>query len=263
MELHTSRVCLTLLESSTDPADWAKDDKDCITYYEPLLVSHGQHVQISQAYFDYIERTEAAGKGAAAAKRSSTASTGSTPVEASALKAELERLQQQQQREEEITQLQRELDEITEEAHKRIEKGAEAIVKLKQLLDMEAVQLQREHVEAEQRVQVLRQEGASLRQRVEFSKDASAATDTELQKLRQDVLVLTNQKDALMKMVQDIYGTAQSSPAGAEQSPAQAAAARALASIQGPSLQGAQECRVEEKLLPDAHELLNEPLRPL
>mmetsp|Transcript_25203 Transcript_25203/g.58693 ORF Transcript_25203/g.58693 Transcript_25203/m.58693 type:complete len:395 (-) Transcript_25203:239-1423(-) len=256
MELHTARICLTLLESSTEPTEWAKDDKDRATYYEPLLVSHQQHVQISQAYFDYIERTDASSAGrAASSKRNSSLTGTSASLETSTLKMKLEHLQQQQ-REEEVGQLQRELDQITEEANKRIEKGNSAIVKLKaelkQLRDVEAVELQREQAETEARMKALREEGEKLRQRVEMTKDTTAM-DEDLQQLRQEVMVLTNQKDALMKMVQEIYGTAQTERVGVEQTPVQVEAARVLASMQG----GERESRAEEMLLPDAHELLN------
>lgn len=265
MELHTSRICLTLLESSTEPADWPKDEKDRVTYYEPLLISHQQHVQITQAYFDYIERAEPASATRAASKKPGAATSAQSPVEASALKAELERLQHQQ-REEEVGLLQRELDQITEEANKRIEKGNTAIkelkAELKHLRDVEAVQLQRENAEVDQRVRALRQENEELRRRVESSQD-DAAADDELQKLQQEVMVLTNQKDALLKMVQDVYGTTQTAPGGEEANPQAAAARAALASIQGPQSSAQRECKVEDKLLPDAHELLGEPLRPL
>mmetsp|Transcript_66979 Transcript_66979/g.207097 ORF Transcript_66979/g.207097 Transcript_66979/m.207097 type:complete len:398 (-) Transcript_66979:49-1242(-) len=263
MELHASRICLSLLDSSTDPAEWPKDDKDRITYFEPVLISHQQHVQITQAYFDYIERAESSSAARTASKKGGV--NAQAPVEASALKAELERLQQQQ-REEEVTLLQRELDQITEEANRRIEKGNGVIVKLKadlkHLRDVEAAQLQCEHAEAEQRVQTLRQEGQELRQRLENSQD-DAAADADLQNLQQEVLVLTNQKDALMKMVQDIYGTAQAAAAGGESNAKAAAARAALASIQGPQIHAQRECKAEDKLLPDAHELLSEPLKPL
>mmetsp|Transcript_119458 Transcript_119458/g.372158 ORF Transcript_119458/g.372158 Transcript_119458/m.372158 type:complete len:383 (+) Transcript_119458:105-1253(+) len=243
MELHTSRICLTLLESGTDPADWPREERDRITYYEPMLISHQQHVQVTQAYFDFIERSETASAVRAASNRSGGGSM-QAPVEAAALNSELLRLQQQQ-REEEVGLLQRELDQITEEANKRIERGNGVIVKLKadlkQLRDEEAPQLQREQAKAEQRLDALRQEGEELRRRAEDIQD-DAAAEEELQRAYQEVLVLTNQKDALMRMVQDFYGTAQTAHGGGE-----------------PDAQGPQPGahRPEENLLPDAHELLN------
>jgi hypothetical protein len=247
MELTLPRICLTMLESSAEPTEWAKEERNRITYYGPLLVSHVQHLQTVQAYFDRADRNS------------------TTSGEATSLKGELERLKIQQQQDEEVGQLQRELDQITDEANKRIEKGNAAIVKLKgelkHLRDVEAAQLQRERQEAERQLQTLRQESMQLQQRAENSA-IDANGDEELNKLRQDVLVLNNQKDALMKMVQEIYGTAQT------QTPAQVAAAAALATIGGgadPS--GAHASRVATpatgNLLPDAHELISDPLRPL
>jgi len=252
MELHAPRICLTMLESSAEPTEWAKEERNRITYYGPLLVSHVQHLQTVQAYFD----------------RGDKISTNST--EAASLRGELERLKLQQQQDEEVGQLQRELDQITDEANKRIEKGNAAIVKLKgelkHLRDVEAAQLQRDRQDAENQLQKLRQESIQLQQRAENSA-VDANGDEELNKLRQDVLVLNNQKDALMKMVQEIYGTAQT------QTPAQVAAAAALASIGGNAdassghAAAEQPARVAQpatgNLLPDAHELLAEPLRPL
>jgi len=275
MEIHSSRICLTLLESSTEPADWPKEERDRVAYYETVLVSHQQHVQITQSYFDYVERAERNPGERTSSKKSSTASAPAPapPVEANALKHELSRLLIQQ-REEEVGQLQRELDQITEEANKRIEKGNSAIKELKadlkHLRDVEAAQLQHEHAETEQRVRDLRQENEDLRKRVESSEDDAANNEEELQKLQQEVAVLTNQKDALMKMVQEIYGNPQGALGSGDVSNPQASAARAaLASMQAPvhpvapvqaplMSHPSQECRVENKLLPDAHELLGD-----
>mmetsp|Transcript_108087 Transcript_108087/g.209250 ORF Transcript_108087/g.209250 Transcript_108087/m.209250 type:complete len:386 (-) Transcript_108087:99-1256(-) len=253
MELHAPRICLTMLESSSEPTEWAKEERNRITYYGPLLVSHVQHLQTVQAYFDRADKIATGGSS-----------------EAASTKGELERLKLQQQQDEEVGQLQRELDQITDEANKRIEKGNAAIVKLKgelkHLRDVEAAQLQRERQEAESQLQTLRQESIQLQQRAENSV-VDANGNEELLKLRQDVLVLNNQKAALMKMVQEIYGTAQT------QTPAQVAAAAALATIgggadtTGGNAATEQPARVAQpatgNLLPDAHELLSEPLRPL
>jgi len=244
MELHAPRICLTMLESSAEPTEWAKEERNRITYYGPLLVSHVQHLQTVQAYFDGSDKIA------------------SNSFEATSSKGDLERLKLQQQQDEEVGQLQRELDQITDEANKRIEKGNAAIVKLKgelkHLRDIEAAQLQRERQQAESQLQTLRQESVQLQQRAENSVN-DATCDHELNTLRQDVLVLKNQKAALMKMVQDIYGTAQT------QTPAQVAAAAALATISGDADANGRAplTPAAGNLLPDAHELIDGPLRPL
>merc|ERR1712217_320553 len=87
-------------------------------------------------------------------------------VEPDMLRSELERLQQQQ-REEEVDSLQKELDQITEEANKRIEKGNDSIVELKNnlrnLRDVDAPKLQREFADAQRMIETARAQNSELK----------------------------------------------------------------------------------------------------
>merc|ERR1719444_722650 len=108
-----------------------------------------------------------------------------------------------------MTQLQAELDNITDEANRRIEKGNDAIVRLKTQLkeqrDNEEPQAKRERAEAEQRLETARARRAELDKALAERERRGPALDEELEQLRQEVKVLSNQKGALMGMVQDIY----------------------------------------------------------
>jgi len=205
-EPHAARICLSLLDSS-QPSDWGKfeSDRERAIFYTPLLVSHRQHSQLARAYFDNLEALAA---GTTESKRKQSGAKG---LEPSALHSELERLQQLQKHEE-VENLRRELDQMTEEANRRIEKGNESIVKLKAELkhtrDEEGPELQRERDDAALRVEAARQAGRDLRARLEKAGAAwNAQSEEELEKLRQEASVLGKQKGALMKMVQDVYGS--------------------------------------------------------
>jgi len=68
--------------------------------------------------------------------------------------------------------------------------------------------VKREHEDAEHKLAVAKTTNAELKQRADQLTSSSANDADELEGLRTEVAVLTNQKAALMKMVQDIYGTA-------------------------------------------------------
>lgn len=211
-EPHAARICLSLLDSS-QPSDWGKfeSDRERSTFYSPLLVSHTQHAKLARAYFDHLEHL-AAGPDS---KGKHSGSRG--PPEPEALQSKLERLQQQQ-RGEEVESLRRELDQMTEEANRRIEKGNESIVKLKaelkQKRDEEGPELQRERDAAAARVDAARRAGRELQAQLEKAGDAwDASKEAELERLRVEAATLGKQKAALMKMVQDVYGTGASTAA--------------------------------------------------
>lgn len=218
-----------------------------MAYYDPVLVSHAQHLQMTRAYFDHVEESE-----------NLEENTRRRDSGASAREAE----------EATLAELQEELDQITDEANRRIEKGNESILRLKaqlkQLRDVELVQLQREHSEAEKRLATLQLRNQDMKEQVDEQR--GNAVDEELDKLKKDVLVLTNQKAALMKMVQDIYGSAQQDNApGTIRTLVHDAAARALADIRVCTNSVVPEDMEGEcNLLPDPHEFLGaEPLKPL
>merc|ERR1711933_237718 len=109
-----------------------------------LLMSHLQHTQMTRTYFDLIEGRE----------------------EADFCNRKLD-MPPAAEVEEEVAQLQKELSELTEEANRRIEKGNEAILKLKtrlkQLSEVEMLELQQQHSAAEKRCAAARSKNANLR----------------------------------------------------------------------------------------------------
>jgi len=196
--LHSPRICLTMIEATTEPSKWSKDEKDRVTYYDALLVSHIQHAQMTRAYFDDVSRMDGTAPPRPDQRRFD-ARAEETRMSAAERELEIDRLQQ-------------ELDQLTDEANRRIERGNRDIsrlkAQLKQLNDVEGPQVQREHEDAEHKLAVAKTTNAELKQRADQLTSSSANDADELEGLRTEVAVLTNQKAALMKMVQDIYGTA-------------------------------------------------------
>eukprot|EP00927_Polykrikos_kofoidii_P023230 TRINITY_DN21459_c0_g1_i1.p1 TRINITY_DN21459_c0_g1~~TRINITY_DN21459_c0_g1_i1.p1 ORF type:complete len:482 (-),score=75.29 TRINITY_DN21459_c0_g1_i1:66-1511(-) len=205
-DLDAPRVCLTLLEASTDPGDWIRDEAASVAYFKSVLVSHTQHLETTNTYFDHLEHIA---ENTRKKDRSGGGSGNPGPVEAENLRLELERLQQKQ-RKDEFNQFQSELDHVTEEANRRIEKGNEAILKLKDQLktlrDDEAPRLRANQSAAERRLEAIKARHAELKTKVERL-HAPSEPNEELEQLKQEVVVLTKQKAMLMGMVQDVYGS--------------------------------------------------------
>lgn len=248
-DLHAPRVCLTLTPSTTDTTGWLTDQAAQSEYYNALLISHAQHLQATRAYFNLVGRMERSGDSL---QTSINSSSRGAPVEPANLRAELERLHQRQREEEanqQATQLQAELDQITDEANRRIEKGNDAILKLKaqfkDLRDTEMPRLHQEREEAERRVEAAKRRNVELKGRVESFNAAPASEDhqQELEQLEQQVAVLANQKALLMTMVEETYGSAAAAEAG--------------------QLQSEAATPVHDNVLPDVSEILGDKPRPL
>lgn len=208
--LHSSRICLSLLFGE-QPSDWSElvNDTEKVEAYTPLFVSHLQHLQLTRAYFDFLDRGPDARRSA---KQPSP----------SELRGELERTHRQE-RLAEIEKLRQELVEVTEEANSRIEKGNETIIKLKaelrKLRDDEASKVEAERTEAHRSLQAAKERGRQLRADLDrLPRPRDEAANADLEKLRQDAVVLAKQKDALMQMVQQVYGGA-GAPQGTRQEP--------------------------------------------
>merc|ERR1712135_64616 len=118
----------------------SKDEKDRVTYYDALLVSHIQHAQMTRAYFDDVSRMDGTAPPRPDQRRFD-ARAEETRMSAAERELEIDRLQQ-------------ELDQLTDEANRRIERGNRDIsrlkAQLKQLNDVEGPQVKREHEDAEQ-----------------------------------------------------------------------------------------------------------------
>merc|ERR1712176_846490 len=102
-------------------------------------MSHVQHLEVTRAYFDHLERATTQSDDPKLQQRRASnvvqplVSNKMAPVEPADLRAQLELVQQKQQKEE-LAQLQAELDQVTDEANRRIERGNESIIKLKDQL---------------------------------------------------------------------------------------------------------------------------------
>eukprot|EP00933_Yihiella_yeosuensis_P042750 TRINITY_DN3741_c7_g1_i1.p1 TRINITY_DN3741_c7_g1~~TRINITY_DN3741_c7_g1_i1.p1 ORF type:complete len:389 (+),score=80.80 TRINITY_DN3741_c7_g1_i1:52-1218(+) len=247
-ELHSSRICVTMLEASVDPAEWIDDAKADIRkeralYHDPLLVSHSQVLQTAQAYLDYTERLGSSEAARDSRKKNSTSGPAGSPgaVEASSLRERLERLQRRQTGEE-VSQLHRELDLVTEEANQRIEQGNEEIIRLKadlkRLREIEGPELEREKAAAEVRLEAARSRGNELRKLAEghTAGTGTGPLSSEVQRLREEVEMLKSKKAELMEEVQDVYSDQTASK---------------------PAKTQLQNKEVEEKLLPEPSEFFS------
>lgn len=276
-ELRAPRVCLTLLESDADPAFWATDEAAQITYYDALLVAHAQHLQATRGYFDLTGSGDdplSPQLNRPVGRRCTEGARAGDPAHSARLHAELERLQKRQREEEataQIAQLQAELDQVTDEANRRIEKGNEAILKLKaqlkDLRDVDAPNLISDRSKVEQQLEAARRRNGELTNKVNAPQTSPDDADFEdLAQLRQEILVLTNQKEALMKMVQDVYGAEAQAKADAA---ADARKGGTPKSAAGAGAVGFPDMREDsdlgiQNLLPDPHEILGDvPYRPL
>mmetsp|Transcript_82256 Transcript_82256/g.180838 ORF Transcript_82256/g.180838 Transcript_82256/m.180838 type:complete len:363 (-) Transcript_82256:196-1284(-) len=215
-----TRLCLSILESSVNLSEWGMDgrERERSIFYSPLWFSHDQHVHLVKGYMDLLD-SEPPPKNPKSANNPNQSSRVSADEEALAAREEQERMHQQQL-ERDFLELQNQLDQVTEEANKRIERGNEKIIKLKgelkELRDVNMPKAQAERETAQRRLaaaeakrQALQQELASL----DATSQSQGQTDLvggpeDLSKLRHEVLVLAKQKEALMKMVQDVYGPA-------------------------------------------------------
>lgn len=174
------RICVSLLETALEPSQWINDESTQVMYYDPLLVSHSQHLQLEQTYFRVLDGEElgleVSAGGVARAHPSSN----------------------------ELSQLKRDLDSVTLEANRRIEKANENILKLKGQLramaEKEAPPLLRAHAEAQRRKKMVEASHEELQIRL-----GNEDYDEELDQLRGEVTVLMDQKAALMDSVQELY----------------------------------------------------------
>merc|ERR1711963_559553 len=103
----------------------------------------------------------------------------------------------------EASQLKYELEAVTIEANKRIEKANETILRMKsqlrEMTEKQAPPLVRLHAEAKRRYDIVEAQGQEL-QRSLNTQDF----DVELDQLRGEVAVLTDQKEALMESIKEL-----------------------------------------------------------
>lgn len=236
-QLQQPRICLTLVEASVDIATWLIDEANREAYYGTLLASHRQNWQMTRTYFELIESL-ADGCGfkqpplvPVVEEPDARVAAPNPPagLQPDHLRAQLEKLQLQQQTEE-VGTLQTELDQVMEEANRRIEKGNENILKLKAQVkhqrDTEFPELQQHRIEAQGRLAVLRRQHDDIKGQIDFGGSAGAGPqsgaggdrdlDEEIDQLNKQVLVLSEQKDMLMKMVKNVYDS-KDSEAGTDQ----------------------------------------------
>eukprot|EP00930_Biecheleria_cincta_P055635 TRINITY_DN4193_c0_g1_i1.p1 TRINITY_DN4193_c0_g1~~TRINITY_DN4193_c0_g1_i1.p1 ORF type:complete len:407 (+),score=94.53 TRINITY_DN4193_c0_g1_i1:152-1222(+) len=246
-DLHSPRICVSLVEaSSLEPAEWMNDEQARVFHYQPLLFSHGQHLQAVKAYFEHCERQDLSqGKHRSKSSRNSN-SHGA--VEASDLRAELEKLQERQRQEEEGN-LSNELQQLTDEANRRIEKGNETILRLKadirQLQDVEEPRVAHERQDASIRLDAARRSSVELQGRLRSRR--LEGHFGQLPQLQEQVAQLTEEKAALMMEVQDIYSAQKS------EAPSQLGLVGHLSTWNSTG----RSDEVGEKLLPDPQEVLS------
>eukprot|EP00928_Gymnodinium_smaydae_P042451 TRINITY_DN28588_c0_g1_i1.p1 TRINITY_DN28588_c0_g1~~TRINITY_DN28588_c0_g1_i1.p1 ORF type:complete len:450 (+),score=90.93 TRINITY_DN28588_c0_g1_i1:81-1352(+) len=252
LQVRAPRVCLTLHRASVDPSTWGENEASKAAYFAPLQASHNQLTEMTAVYFDQTEQSGSdlnrSTRGLGALRNDADNSLQSVDAEqvragfvGGGLRA----------REERTANLEDELARVTGDANKKIEAGNESILRLKaevkQLGDANAV-LRGELDGAKRRAQDARQRVVELRSRVAQAKKPPEPSP-ELSKLRQEVLVLTRQKDALMGMVQDVYGNAKALPRSASKESAAAPG----------GVEGSQRPAADGMLLPDPRELFGVP----
>lgn len=220
-QIQQPRICLTLVEATTDATKWLADEASRDYYYGTLLASHRQNWQMIRSYFEHLDGLDD-GKGSMLPPlfEDSQTSGGFSGAESRGLQPDdlrnqLEKLQHRQLQEE-VASLQSELDQVTEEANRRIEKGNDSILKLKVQFkhqrDTEFPELQQHRADAQGRLCVLRRRNEELKDQLAsdgsggFGLPSGEDMDEEIDRLQKEVLVTTNQKEALMEMVRNIYG---------------------------------------------------------
>jgi len=192
--IHAPRICITLLEGASDPADiWPPStDEGKSAGHDMLLASHAQHVSMFRAYaarWDTAHDSNAAVSPSASPCKSSAASVGSV--------------------EDLIDEQHSTLDALQREANRRIEIGNETLRKLQLKLETfaaEEPELVTRHSAAKLRLAAAKQENAKAAPKETNMSDEEV--EAEMEKLRMEAEVLASQKEALMKLVADIYAQA-------------------------------------------------------
>merc|ERR1719272_1451478 len=152
------------------------------THYDPMVVSTAQHLKVEHGYFREMDSEDiAALNGLETSSRSGGSSHSS-----------------------EASQLKQDLDSVTLEANRRIEKANETILRLKsqlrEMAEKETPLLVRAHTDVQRRMEMIQESHHELQNRM-YNEDY----DEELDQLRGEVMVLTEQKAALMDSVQELY----------------------------------------------------------
>jgi len=171
--VHAPRICVSFLENGMETSGWEHDPAMQATYYEPILVSHTQHLALEQAYFRQFDGQESG-----------------VDVPAPGSK--------------QVSQLKRDLDAVTLEANRHIEKGNDTIMRLKgQLREMaeeEAPPLLSARADARARKQMAEASKQNLQARLQ-----TVDYDEELFQLRSEATALEVQKAALMDRLTDSF----------------------------------------------------------
>jgi hypothetical protein len=202
--IRAPRVCISLLETTMEPSRWVNDAPTQVMYYESVMASHSQHVQLVQSHLCQAlnEYSEFSYKHcrrcqlqwllpeppAGICTRCFTQSAnGPLPRDHA-----------------EIGQLKQDLDDVTLEANRRIEKANEHILNLKnemkELIELEAPPLMKAHQDAKRRKEM----ALETKKKLQASID-TGGVDQELDRLSVEVSELKQQKAALMDSVQEIY----------------------------------------------------------
>lgn len=210
MEIHNDikspRACLTLLEASQNYSKWALREQSRALYFQPVLVSREQHLQVLRAYFEQCEHEEPVQqqeRRSFKSRASTNASDPSSPMSwTSDLMVELYKVQRHQLEEEE-TRMSNDLHQLTDDANARIAKSNETILGLKADIgqsqaDIEKVGLERK--DARGRLDTARRKSVELQEQLR-SRQLDGFSE-ELPNLRQAVRRLAEEKQALLMELQ-------------------------------------------------------------
>merc|ERR1712151_1323898 len=109
----------------------------------------------------------------------------------------------------EVTRLKQEITSTTQEANARIQQASDAIRTLKERLGskhLEHDKLRSDTARLKREAQALEQENEQLRKCGVTLTGTREDRDVEVKRLQRDVEVLTEQKEALVLILQDLYG---------------------------------------------------------
>mmetsp|Transcript_21606 Transcript_21606/g.50449 ORF Transcript_21606/g.50449 Transcript_21606/m.50449 type:complete len:382 (-) Transcript_21606:95-1240(-) len=247
-KIHAPRICITLLEVDADPQLWSASETDRAEYHDVVLASQTQLTKLLAAY--HSDRVDA-DRGQAMSATLSMDSAGSDAV----------------------AHLQEQLKYLTAEAKKREESGIETVRKLEDhMREMRQASDAAWHdrTAARRRLEAAKWRNNQLQEHISAP---SSGDESELTQLASEMNTLLREKEACMKMVQDIYTVAERGGVDHVLSPVHSAAARHLLEIRSCGvlgLEGAMPKVYEDaphmggNMLPDPEELLGDlPLDPL
>eukprot|EP00811_Abedinium_folium_P025917 NODE_3743_length_1992_cov_13.569973.p1 GENE.NODE_3743_length_1992_cov_13.569973~~NODE_3743_length_1992_cov_13.569973.p1 ORF type:complete len:505 (-),score=92.44 NODE_3743_length_1992_cov_13.569973:227-1741(-) len=168
--LSAPRICITMLDATTDPSTWHLHSEGRASYYDPIVVSHTQHLETCRAYTVCCR----------------------APLP--------------QPNHAELVALERELDSMVTAANQRLQGGNASIMELKAQIQREhdeGAQLLMDDQEAAKRLEDALSQNTELRDRVA---PLSGSCADALELVSEQIELIEKQKTVLLEVVGSAYG---------------------------------------------------------